>query len=355
MTDSWQNNFSKPLLSPQSRHDKRRKDPNMKAETYPATVEGTGEVTSLTKLVDQLKENCTNCHPLSPLTCVTDCKIWEQKNELRTLHEKMTKPNFMVDLLNTLKNKRRLQILGFVSKAKQSVPRLQKELKALGYFHSQQTIVQEYLSPLIGVGLAKENLHQYSATLFGSRLNEKIKNNHDVGDILPAHSECYEEIVLCTMLDEPKTYDDFESIIPTKTVARILNRLQKVNLIDATKENDYIFFFQTKRDSSKSELSPTEKRIYENIPADGISARRLCQKTSISLRRTYKYLRKLKGKKLVFTRKRPKTYTLTTRGIQVSSMLRELNELTLEAFGMAARAFGKEEKPESTPNATVKN
>jgi predicted transcriptional regulator len=146
--------------------------------------------------------------------------------------------------------------------------------------------------------------------------------------------------------NKPKTYADFEGVIPTKSVARILNRLQDANLIETTKENDYIFFFRTKRDSHKAQFSPTEERVYENVPEDGISARKLCEKVGISLRRTYKYLRRLKGKKLVFTRKIPKIYALTSKGVQMAMMLTELNNLTLEAFNIAAQTVNKEEKNE---------
>lgn len=319
----------------------------MKTEIPETTLEGTEETASLTDIIKQLEQNCKNCHTLTPLTCVTNCKTWEQKNEMRSLYEKMKTRNFMTNLLNTLKNKRRLQILNLISKNKQSMPRLQKELKALGYYHSQQTIVQEYIKPLIDVGLAKEHQNLYSATLFGCQLNEIIKKDHDIDDTLPAHSECYEEIVLDMMLNKPKTYEDFEGIIPTKSIARILNRLQKVNLIETTKENDYIFFFRTRRDSHKARFSPTEERIYQNIPEEGISARKLCEKTKISLRRTYKYLRRLKGKKLVFARKKPKTYKLTAKGIQLASMLRELHDLVLEAFKITAQTINKDQKYET--------
>lgn len=258
----------------------------------------------------------------------------------------MKNPNYVTNLLNTLKNRRRLQILNLISHCKKSVSTLQKELKSLGYYHSQQTVTKEYLMPLIEVGLAKENQSQYSTTLFGCQLNKIIKNYHDIDNLLPAHSECYEEIVLNMILNKPKTYADFEGVIPTKSIARILNRLQNADLIETTKENDYIFFFRTKRDSRKAQLSPTEERIYENIPEDGISARKLCGKVGISLRRTYKYLRRLKGKKLVFTRRVPKIYALTTKGVQLAMTLRELNDLTFEAFRAATQTVNKEEKHE---------
>lgn len=309
----------------------------MKRESAQTALQGTDEPTSLTNIINQGEQNCKNCRPLTPLTCIAGCKIWKQKNELRTLHEKMKNPNFMTNLLNTLKNKRRLQILDLIAESKQSVPNLQKKLKTSGYYHSQQTISKEYLTPLINAGLAKENENLYSPTLFGCQIREITKNHHDIDDILPAHSECYEEIVLDLMLIKPRTYEDFEGVIPTKSIPRILNRLQKTNLVETTKENEYIFFFRTKRDLHKAELSPTEERICQNIPENGISAHKLCEKTAISLRRTYKYLRRLKGKKLVFTRKKAKVYMLTAKGTQLANVLKDLHDLSLEVFKLAAQ------------------
>jgi DNA-binding PadR family transcriptional regulator len=133
-------------------------------------------------------------------------------------------------------------------------------------------------------------------------------------------------------------------MVPTKSVARVLNRLEKGQLIEATKENDYIFYFKTKRDSNKEAFSITEKRVYENIPLDGISAGRLAAKTGISLRRTYKYLRRLKGKKLVFTRKKPKSYALTAKGVEVALVIKKILELPKEK--LAARVINDKGKLE---------
>ena len=55
----------------------------------------------------------------------------------------------------------------------------------------------------------------------------------------------------------------------------------------------------------------------------------------ISLRRTYKYLRRLKGKKLVFTRKRPITYSITAKGVKVGTMLGDVHKLVVEALTAA--------------------
>jgi len=318
----------------------------MKTENYPVSLQGTEGQTSLADTMKGWEETCKNCHPLTPITCVTSCKIWKLKSEFRKLCEKMKKPSFMTELLNTLKNKRRLQILEIVSKGRYSIARLQQELKKLGYYHSQQTIAEEYVTPLIEVGLAEEEQNQYYITLFGCRLNELIKDFHDIGNILPPHSECYEEITLGMLLNKPETHEDFEDIIPAKSVARVLNRLQRVRLIETTKKNDYVFYFKTKRDSNGAKFWPTERRVYENIPLDGISARKLAEKTRISLRRTYKYLRRLKGRKLAFTRKRLKSYALTAKGLQTALMLKGIRDLALEALATTNHIINNEETDE---------
>jgi predicted transcriptional regulator len=309
----------------------------MNTENNLISLPGTEEHASLATVVKEWEESCQNCHPLTPIACVTSCKIWEVKNEFRKLYEKMKHPSFMTKLLNTLKNKRRLQILEIISKGRYSISGLQQGLKKLGYYHSRKTIAEEYVNPLMDVGLIEENQNRYHATVFGCRLNESIKNSREIEEVLPPHSECYEEMALEMLSHEPRIFEDFAGIIQAKSVARVLNRLQRAGLIETGKEKSYVFFFKTKRDSDRARFSPTEKRIYENIQADGDSAQKLAEKTGISLRRTYKYLRKLKGKKMVFARKKPKSYALTAKGYQTASMLDEVRNLAAEVLAMASQ------------------
>jgi predicted transcriptional regulator/DNA-binding HxlR family transcriptional regulator len=319
----------------------------MKTENYSNPLIGAAEHTSLAETVEKWAKICKNCNPLTSITCVTSCKIWRQKNEFRRLYEKMKNPSYLTKLLNTLKNKRRLQILNIASEGRYSLAKLQQELEKLGYQHSQKTIADEYLTPLVEIELLEENQeNQYHATLFGYRLNELTRFSYDVADILPPHSECYEENALNMLLYEPKTFEDFKRIIPTKSIARVLDRLQKAELVKTTTENDYVFFFRTKRNPNNAQFSSTEKRVYENITAEGISARKLAEKTGISLRRTYRYLRKLKGKKLVFSRKRPKSYSLTAKGHRVAEFLSGVRNLTAEIYSTALHTL-KDENHES--------
>jgi predicted transcriptional regulator len=286
----------------------------------------------LVHLLKDLGARCRECAPLNPLECVTRCNLWKLKNELRQLRDRMDEPTFIKELLNVLKNGTRLQILRTIVKGKHSVSRLQEELKKAGYSHSRETISQEYLQPLMQVGLAAEAQEQYYATTFGGRLTEVLEDFSDFVDVLPAHSECYEETLIDAMLSGPKTFEDMAAFVSPKIASRILKRLKTSGFIETPKERDYVFFFRSKRDPEKESFSATERRVYDNIPDDGVSARKLAEKSDISLRRTYKYLRTLKGKKLVFTRKTPKVYSLTKKGEKLAQLIRSLQSVVEEVW-----------------------
>ena len=263
---------------------------------------------SITEILVTLDNRCKNCKPVTPLECITSCSVWKLRNELRRLSETMENPNFMKDLLNVLKNDTRLQILQAIDKGHYSIDKLQQELKKNGYLHSQDTLAEEYIRPLLDVGLAAEAQEKFYATTFGGRLTDLIENIPEFVNFLPARSECHEENILRTLIAGPKTFEDIETIVSPKIISRVLKRLKTSDLIETPEERDYIFFFRSKRDPSKETLNATENKVYTNIAEEGISAKKLALKTGLSLRRTYKYLRGLKGKKLVFARKTPKTY-----------------------------------------------
>ena len=92
----------------------------------------------------------------------------------------------------------------------------------MGFNHSQQTILEEYVNPLVSVGLVDENQNMYHATLFGRRISDLVKSFPDLEDTLSPHSECYEEITLGALLREPRTYEKLKEIIPEKSVPRVL-------------------------------------------------------------------------------------------------------------------------------------
>jgi DNA-binding HxlR family transcriptional regulator len=244
----------------------------------------------------------------------------------------MDRPDYIKDLFNVLKNETRLHILKAIVNGRYSVSQLQQELKKNGYTHSQDTISEEYLQPLLAVGLATESRDEYYATNFGGRLTELLCAFPEFAEVLPAHSECYEETLLSALMDGPKTFEEIESLISPKIASRILKRLRQVELIQTPEERDYIFFFKSKRDPNQETLTETEQKVYETIANEGISAGKLAKQAGLSMRRIYKYLRGLKGKKLVFIRKTPKAYCLTCKGEMLASILHELQQIVEETW-----------------------
>jgi len=300
------------------------------------------EDASPAQIIEKIENECRNCTVLTPLTCATKCETWRIKKEFRKLYKIMNNSNYMINLLNALKNKRRIQILEILSKQKISLARIRQELKFKGYNHSQKTIEQEYITPLVNVGLVEQQNGKYYATIFGSEINELIKNFEEISQIFPAHSECYEETII-SILRRPKTYEELKQFIPSKSVARVLQRLSAAKLIQKPEERDYVYYFRTKRDPTKLKLSPTEEKVYGNIPSEGIPAGKLADRTGISLRRTYKYLKRLRRKKLVFTRKKPKTYALTSEGFRIAIGLSKIRKL-VAGFLAATALLVKDEK-----------
>ena len=299
---------------------------------------------ALAETIKEMEEKCRACKPSSVLDCVSQCRTWKLKNEFRQLNKKMKDPDYSVHLLNALKNKRRLRLLEILTKGRFSTDRLQRGLKQLGFTHSLKTVEEDYVQPLLQAKLVGEEYGWYYATAFGCRVSELIIGSEEVEEALPSHSECYEETVLLALLSNPRTYEDFKRLVPERSVARVLSRLQKAALVETSKDKDYVFFFRTQRDPAKEKLSPTERRTYESIPSEGISTRKLRGKIGISLRRTYKHLRRLKGKKLVFTREKPRVYTLTAKGTQIAGMLQNIQNLVAETLATAAQLV-QEQKP----------
>ena len=296
-------------------------------------------IRDLAGMLGSLDAECRNCAPITPLQCITRCQVYKLKNELRKLRETMDNPNYIKELFNVLKNETRLHILKAIVNSRYSVSQLQQELKKTGHSHSQDTINEEYLQPLMSVGLATEARDEYYATTFGGRLTELLGNFPEFVEMLPAHSECYEETLLRALLSGPKTFEDIETLISPKIASRILKRLRSVGLIQTPQERDYIFFFKSKRDPNKEAFTTTERKIYETILNEGISAGKLAKETGLSMRRIYKYLRGLKGKKLVFVRKTPKAYGLTCKGEMLASVLQELQQIVEDTWSSSEQVI----------------
>jgi len=280
---------------------------------------------NLAEVLKQAENYCQSCKVISPMICIQKCEIWKAKNELLKINKILRESNHPCELFNAVKNKRRLKIIDALSERTYSIRELQEYLKKNGYYHSQRTITNEYLKPLLKVGLVKKYGSRYSSTLYGRKFHDILSKFNDE-KMLPTHSQCYEESILMHLTDEPKSYDELAELVTHKSLSRTLKRLREVGLITKNRSSDYVFYFKTKKEPNVT-FSPTEKRVYEAIPETGISARALSKEAGISIRRTYKYLRRLTKKRLVFTRKRPRTYELTSSGREIATCLEEMAKL----------------------------
>jgi DNA-binding transcriptional ArsR family regulator len=282
--------------------------------------------------LESLEEECRNCAPMTPLECINRCEVYKLKNELRQLWKTMDNPNYMKELFNVLKNETRLRILQAIVNGRYSMSQLQRELRKTGHRHSQDNISIEYLRPLMAVGLASFAQDEYSATTLSRCIIERLGCFSEFACKLPARSECHEESVLQSLLSGPRTFEEIKALMPPKEVSRTLKRLRSACLIRTPKERSYVFFFKSKRDPSKDTLTATEKRVYDAVTYAGIPAGKLAKETGLCMRRTYRYVRWLKGKKLVFARRTPKVYSLTCKGKKLAFVMRKLQKIVEAAW-----------------------
>ena len=296
---------------------------------HPTILQETHESTDVAEALEQTNQVCEQCHPITPIICTNGCALWKLKREINIFHQKAKPANFTKKLLNTIKNNKRLQILKLLSNRRHSIDELQKTLKSLGHDHSKGTIEEEYITPLIETGLLYEGRNRYEITLLGSKI-VRLLENFNLEKFLPPHSKCYEEEVVEALSQNPKTIEELKSTTEIRSLSRTLARLQEKGIVTKENSRNYIFYFITRRNPQKEKMSPTEKRIYWRIPDGGTTAQKLAEKSDVSLRRVYKYLRKLRGKKLVFKRKLPKKFILTEKGVIISDLLARINLLISE-------------------------
>lgn len=277
---------------------------------------------TLGQTLHTMEERCKGCSVVSPMLCVEQYETWNVKKELREISRVLSEEDHRLRLLNAVKNRRRLAILNVLWGGFFSLEGLQRELGKRGFRHSQKT-VNEYLKPLLKAGLVKESGKRFGLTLYGRKVHAAVVRHGFSGE-LPGHSEGYEERILRSLLGGAKTRGELLEVAPEKSLSRILKRLLDRGLVVNNSPSDRVFYFRTKRALSLERLSLTQKRICDAIPQAGISARELSRVVGINLRRVYKYLRGLRGKKLVFRRNVPVRFKLTVRGRSVAEFLDEI-------------------------------
>ena len=195
----------------------------------------------LSETSKSLQAQCRNCTPITPIYCITRCKVYRLKNELRTVHLAMNNPNYENELFNVIKNDVRFHILQTIEHGRYLANKLQKELTKTGHRISKHNICDEYLRPLIAIGLAAEERNEYYLTTFGGRVAEVLGGLPFFAESLPDRSEGYEEALLQSLLSGPKTFEDIKSSILPRTISRTLKRLRSAGLIKTRVERLHIF------------------------------------------------------------------------------------------------------------------
>ena len=271
-----------------------------------------------------LEDMCKNCAPITPIQCLSLCRFYKLKNELRTLRNIMDNPAYTTDFFNVLKNQTRLRVFQIIINGKCTLAKIQQELKNANLSHSQCSISDDYIQPLITIGLVTESVGTYNATLFGVCINGLLDSFGEFIQKLPSQSECYEETLLRLLLLGPKSRQEIQEVISPIIASRILKRLATTNLINLPADRNYIFFHKSKRDPALEKLTETEMKVYQAISDQGMGVDKLAKLVGLSQRRTYNHIRHLKGKKLVFTRNIPITYSLTSDGQKIAIILQNL-------------------------------
>lgn len=223
-------------------------------------------------------------------------------------------------ILNAIKNERRLSILQLLQEAPYSEKEIQGRLRSMGHTHSPTTI-QGYLKPLVEAELVVHRLGKYQTTAQGSKVLQLVcKTNFLLR--FPSNSSCQEELSLIAIKNGYRTFEELGKIVDRSLLPRALNRLQREGLLQSNHPRDHVQFYRVKV-RLRGDTSPTERRVFRTLSEEGISARDLSKAVGITVRRTYKYLARLKKKGLALQRILPVTYVLTSTGKTVADFIEE--------------------------------
>ncbi len=283
------------------------------------------EASNLTDALFMAESQCKNCRTSSPMVCVERCDVWRIKHEILEMKRITGESAHMLRLLNALKSNRRLMILGFLCERSRSVVELQRLLREEGFRHSRATLIESYVKPLMRVGLVREDEGTLRVTFYGRKVHDLSIEIQSL-DILPMRSCCYEEAIL-RELTTPKTFDELATCVSQRSLSRILMRLRIQRLVARKPSSEYVFYHKT-TGRPKVLLSPTERRVVDAIPQVGIPIKPLSRVVGINVRRTYKYLRRLRDKKLVFALRTKRTYELTAQGRELLNIIDQIEKIT---------------------------
>lgn len=277
------------------------------------------------------------------MTCIERCYIWKLKNELLKTLNVTRESRYPIHLLNSIKNERRLKILEILSSRRCNIKEIQQYLRREGYYHSCSTIKNTYVKPLMNTGLVKIENGKYKLTLYGKKIHN-ILSKGKFKEIFLGYSSCKEEFCLRALITGPKTHDELAASLSKADLRRVIKKLKKKRLIARIHPAARVLFYATEKESIKG-LSPTERRVLDIVlKTDGISVHDISNKVGITLRRAYKYLNKLRKKKLVLRQRKATLYILTPKGKEVADYLEKVCQFANGQSALTRSFSGKDVK-----------
>jgi len=278
----------------------------------------------LSEIYKEARRYCRDCEILSPMTCLEQCSIWKLKNELFELNQIVKRNMHVIDLLNAVKNRKRCKIIQILRRQSLTSDELQDHLKKEGFYHSLTTITNSYLKPILKAGIVKEESGRYRLTFYGRKIYV-ILSKEELQGMFPRGSNCYEEFCLLALGAGSKSFKELCSVVSQKALGRTIKRLEEKSLVTRNRPSGRVLYYKTNGKLDK--FSPTERRVFDAISQSGMTVHDLTQKVGITIRRTYKYLKRLESKKLVVCQRRPTTYVLTPVGRRIANCLNEMIHL----------------------------
>jgi len=264
----------------------------------------------------------------------------------------------MVTLLNVIKNERRIRLARILEGKSLGLDEIQKRLKVEGYYHSRDTIRRHYAGPMVSVKLLDEENGRYSLTDKGRDILATLGDT-DLGSIFPSSSGCYEEMCLLA-LEVPRSYDELSIHMPKADLQRTIRRLQAKGLVTKARPSKHVTYRRV-TERADAPLSKTEDKVLQSIPKEGMGVNEIAKAVGISLRRTFKYLRRLREKGLVSNTPNFTSLSLTEEGKGLAEKLRRILSITSMELEQRERptlnkmegegARGNEEKSHERPSA----
>ncbi|MEM2885919.1 MAG: winged helix-turn-helix domain-containing protein, partial [Thermoproteota archaeon] len=244
------------------------------------------------------------------------------------------------------KNKRRVRLARILIDGPKNLGELQQRLKMEGYYHSKETIAKHYALPMEEAGILVWEGGSCRLTEAGRAVVDSL-GEADLGALFPKGSKCYEEACLIA-LEKNRSYKELLDMIPRADLQRTVRRLAAKGPVAKLKPDRHATY-RLAASGEGARLSVTEEKVLGSISSEGSGVNEISRKAGISVRRTFKYLKRLRERGLVSCSQGLVILSLTEEGKKIAAKIlqvldaarieprldRTRGEAPLEPFGSA--------------------